>query len=380
MAQSHEGGPATGARIVRTIWQHPRISRVGIAERLSLDKSTVTNQVNRLIELGIIAEVEEGNASARGGRKPIHLAIAKNYGVVIGLEVQVESWVALAVDLSGEVKGELRGRFARERPFADSLVEAIDGACTALCGSDRRLLGVGVGAGGLVDLRSSVIRYSVPLGIHEPFDFGEEVARKVPVPCYVENDANCCAWGELAWNRDEDLRDFLFVLAEFRRDELSLGRYGGLGVGLGIVLGGKVWPGARGNAGEFRSAFCDGPGELQFSLTRAELGRVDSDPIALERASDELARNLAMLVNTIDFERIYIGGDIENLDIDLPGLLERRLRENWMYPSPKDVRILRSSLGSRAVAFGAAGMLLDRLVSGRGLPGLDSRRAGVSKP
>ena len=87
-------------------------------------------------------------------------------------------------------------------------------------------------------------------------------------------------------------------------------------------------------------------------------------------AADEFARNAAMLVNTMDFDRVYVGGDIENLDIDFPGLLRRRLEENWMYPFPKNVDIRYSSLGGKAVAYGAAGMVLDRLLSEQMLPGL----------
>ena len=128
--------------------------------------------------------------------------------------------------------------------------------------------------------------------------------------------------------------------------------------------------GAHGNAGEFRSVFCDGRGELQFSLREDELARLDSDGDALVRTADELARNMAMLVNTMDFDRVYIGGDIESLDVDLPATLRRRLEENWMYPAPKGVDIRYSSLGGKAVAYGAAGMIFDRLVSERLLPGL----------
>ena len=74
-----------------------------------------------------------------------------------------------------------------------------------------------------------------------------------------------------------------------------------------------------------------------------------------------------MLVNTMDFERVYVGGDIEALDVDFPAMLARRLEENWMYPFPKDVEIRYSSLGGKAVAYGAAGMILDRLISEQSL-------------
>jgi predicted NBD/HSP70 family sugar kinase len=369
MPRGTGAGPNTAARIVRTIWQNPRISRVGIAERLSLDKSTVTNQVSRLIDMGLIEEIAEGSAGTRGGRRPIHLAMNRSFGCVIGIEIQVESYVAVIVNLAGEVLGETRGNVARGWDDCSATMLGIIRACSdELCPDKEKLLGVGVGTGGLVDQKKGRLRYSVPFRIEKPLDFGASVAAKLAVPCFIENDANCCAWGELAFNRNESLRDFLFALVEFRRDPKSIDQSGGLGVGFGIVLGGKVYSGSHGAAGEFRSAFCDGPGELQLSLPKVMLSRFDSDRDVLAAAADELARNVAMLVNTMDFERVYVGGDIEGLDVDFPSLLQRRLEENWMYPFPKAVEIRYSSLGGKAVAYGAAGMMLDRLISGQSLP------------
>ena len=269
MPRGRGAGPNTAARIVRTIWQNPRISRVGIAERLGLDKSTVTNQVGRLIEIGIIEEIAEGNAGSRGGRRPIHLAMNRSFGRVLGIEIQVGTYVALVVDLAGEILAETRGLVPMDEGNRSKMMLAIIHECSAkLCPEQERLLGVGVGIGGLVDLKKGRIRYSVPLGIKEAIDFGKTVAAKLAVPCFVENDANCCAWGELAFNKDEALRDFLFALVEFRRDPKSIGLSGGMGVGFGVALGGKVYSGAHGDAGEFRSAFCDGAGELRCPFPR----------------------------------------------------------------------------------------------------------------
>lgn len=380
MAGSKDSGLRSASRIFRSIWRSPNISRVEIAEKLSLDKSTVTNQVSRLIELGLVAETEAGEASSRGGRRPIGLAVRKNYGRIIGIELQVGGFNALAVDLSGEILGELKGKAAIDRHnFAPTILDLVDRASRELCPGPGPLLGVGVGVGGLVDFKSSRIRYSVPLGIREPLDFGKSVSAHLPMPCFVENDANCCAWGELAFNRAEELRDFLFALVEYRQDTTSLGSYGGLGVGFGVVHGGKVYSGSHGNAGEFRSTFCKGNGDLQFSLPVDELRRMDRDPQVLAKAMEELARNMAMLVNTMDFGRVYVGGDIEDLPVDFPAVLRLCLEENWMYPSPKDVEICYSSLKGRAVAYGAAGMMLDRLVAEHLLPGLDNKaRTGGS--
>ena len=370
MARGKDSGSRTAARVFRAIWRNPHISRVEIAESLDLDKSTVTNQVNHLIELGLIEEAEEGEASSKGGRRPIQLNTRKSFGCIIGIELQVESYVAVVVDLSGEILAEKRGKASINADnLGDSVIKIVE-KVEADFKRGQRLLGVGIGIGGLVDSKRNKVRYSVPLRIDKPLDFGKAIAGKILVPCSIENDANCCAWGELSFNRTEEQKNFLFALVEYRSDKTSIGKHGGIGVGFGIVLGGKVYSGGHGNAGEFRSAFCQGQGELQLSLPREELARMDSDRSVLERATDELARNMAMFVNTMDFDRVYIGGDIEGLDVDLPAMLKKRLQENWMYPWPKDVEMRYSSLGGRSVAYGAAGMILERLVSERLLPGL----------
>lgn len=56
----------------------------------------------------------------------------------------------------------------------------------------------------------------------------------------------------------EGLRNSLFPLVEYRPGFPSVGSQGGLGVGFGVGMGGKVYSGIHVSAGEFRSAFCPG--------------------------------------------------------------------------------------------------------------------------
>jgi len=88
MPQRGDQWARTATRIFRTIWHNPNISRVDLADRLGLDKSTVTKQVAYLIDTGLILEKEEGEASSRGGRTPIYLAVNREYGRFIGIELQ----------------------------------------------------------------------------------------------------------------------------------------------------------------------------------------------------------------------------------------------------------------------------------------------------
>ena len=57
----------------------------------------------------------------------------------------------------------------------------------------------------------------------------------------------------------------------------------------------------------------------------------------------------------------------------MPAMLRRKLDENWMYPTSKKVDIDYSSLRDKAVAYGAAGMVFERLLSQHRPLGLGSR-------
>lgn len=365
---------STASRIFKVAWKFPGISRIAIAERLGLDKSTVTNQVNHLISIGLLEEVDEGCSSSRGGRRPIQLAIRRSFGRVLGMELQYNGWKLVELDLSGSILSEhkVKGRFNPDT-LADSIASIVESFETPQNSQFGPVLGIGIGLGGLIDQKKNRVRYSIPLGIKEPIDFGKSFSSRISIPCIIENDANCCAWGEIAFGKG-DARNFLYVLVEYRDDTGTMASFGGIGVGIGIVLGGRVYTGSHGNAGEFRSAFCDGPGDSQLSLPEEELKIITKDPKILAKANDELARNLAMLANTLNLDMIIISGDIEEMGVDLPSTISRRLEENWMFPVLKRTEIRYSTLGPRAVAYGAAGMMLETMVSNNLIPGLDGSK------
>ena len=89
------------SRVLRHLWQKKGISRVEIAKELTLDKSTITNIVSGLMKKGVVHEMAEGKSSPQGGRKPIQLAINKDYGCVAGIEIQPNYYEIVVVNLEG---------------------------------------------------------------------------------------------------------------------------------------------------------------------------------------------------------------------------------------------------------------------------------------
>jgi hypothetical protein len=167
--------------------------------------------------------------------------------------------------------------------------------------------------------------------------------------------------GELAFHRAALTRNFLFVLVEFiSRNELA-DTWGGVITGIGIVINGQLHYGKDYAAGEFTSVYWESPNLGQFSLSDDEMLLIETDPEIRLRFIRELSRNLAMLVNTFNLGHIFIGGAIEKYQSEISPVLQEELERNCSYPEHIKWSIHYSSFGDKAVAYGAAGMLLERL-------------------
>jgi predicted NBD/HSP70 family sugar kinase len=356
------------SRVMREIWINKEISRVQIARNLNLDKSTISSIVAELLDDNIIREHAEGQAGPQGGRKPVYLSLNRCFGCVLGVELRPESYTAVAVDLEGTI---LYSKFERveicDANFAEVFFDVAGRVRAELERTGVPLLGIGLGVSGVVNPQKGVIRYSIPLRMQQEFDVRETIGARYDLPLFLENDANACAWGELAFHRLKNLRDFLFILVEFRdvRDRLRV--YQRIAVGMGIVINGRVHYGHHYSAGEFRSTFCTPDCQGQFSLSDEEAARLEEDPQILQRFVRELSKNVAMMVNTFNLSHVFLGGDIERYKREVQSILSEEIQRNWPYPDTVPCRIRFSSHGDKAVAYGAAGMVLHRLFADIGI-------------
>lgn len=352
------------SRILRELWVSHTISRVELARNLNLNKSTISQIVGELIERGVVKEVSEGISGPQGGRKPVHLELNRHYGYVLGLELRPESYTVVAVDLTGDIL------FSRTENAVHSGANLVDEARNLLRTIPRELswiglplLGAGLGISGIIDSNRGVILESIPLGIESSLPIVDLLEPDFPFPVFIDNDANSCAWGELAFHRAKQLRNFMFTLIEFHRNSRKQ-FYDNISVGLGIVFNGRVYAGTRQSAGEFRSVFC-GPeekGQFRASARLAEnQGRIQDDPEGFHEFIVELSKHIALFVNTFNLGQIFLGGDIERYQDQLMPVLIQEIDNNWSYDEHVECEIRFSSLGDKSVAYGAAGFVLERL-------------------
>jgi len=351
------------SRVLQKLWFSKGISRVEIARELGLGKSTVTNIVAALMKRNLVKRAKAGESGPAGGRRPTHLMVNGRYGYILGIEIQTDHYTAVAADMLGEVilseSGSMR--------FDTDIVSTFLDVSARLRGSTRRislpLIGMGVGTAGIIDPHTGIIYKSNPLNIREPVDFYRAIAARQNVPVLIENDAKCCCWGELAFKKTERHTNFLFVLGEFRAGRTVKSGYWGIAVGFAFVLNGRVHYGDDFSAGEFQSIQWKEPNQGQFSLSDSVARTIRKDRAVLLKVLRELCAHIALLVNVLNLTCVVFGGEISAYRDEVTKILREEIRRNWSYDNTVECAIEFATLGDKAVAYGAAGMFLERFFS-----------------
>lgn len=350
------------SQVLRCIWLNEGISRIQIAKVLQMDKSTVTKIVSNLMGIGIIKTMKEEDKYVRGGRKPVPLCINSDYGSVLGIELKTDSYNAVIISLDGTI---LYDR-TQEIDFGDSeilevVLNIIDTVKEETVEYD--LLGIVLGLSGIINSNKGIIRKSNPLNIFDDFHFTQEIQSNLDIPIYIENDANCCCWGELTTNKLHRPQNMLYMLGEFREVETHHTYYTGIGFGFGIVLNGEVYSGPEYSAGEFKSIFSDTAAISQFSLDDEVIKGIQEKPEDLAVLFRELTRNIALVLNFFNLNHVVIGGDIEKYKDMIELMLSQEIQRNWLHPDQMTYSVRSSNLGDKAVAYGAACLFTQNLFS-----------------
>ncbi len=237
---------------------------------------------------------------------------------------------------------------------------------------------VGVGSPGLIDHAGGRVLESPNLKVLENTPLRAELARRLefdPAHVALENDANAAAVGEAWLGAGRGQRDLLMVTL-------------GTGVGGGLVLGGALFAGAGGMAGEIghicidpagpscgcgrrgcleqfasataarRRAIERGlpaarPGDLR-GLADAARGGAEAEQALCFEIGRDLGRGLAVAITLLDLRCFVVGGGFgAALDVLQPGIRAGIEERSWGRRLA-DVRVLRAELGPDAGWIGAA--------------------------
>ncbi|MFC4175571.1 ROK family protein [Microvirga sp. GCM10011540] len=231
---------AARRRLLDTLRREGPMARVEIGQQLGMSPASVSELTASLVEEGILVTEETGeSAGLIRGRPKVRLYFADTLGSVIGVWTGFNRIELRLVDSAGRnrasrhIEHPLRNLEAEE--LMDALAEAI--AAFARDTNAPNLKAVGLACQGYVDTRDGIVAWSPVLGARD-LPLASGLNRRLGKPVLIENDASAMA----------------FAIAQ-RHSELRSGRTAclmvGDGVGLGFLIQGELYRGARFGGSEF---------------------------------------------------------------------------------------------------------------------------------
>jgi len=383
--------------VLNTLRDHSPLSRASLATRTDLNKTTISSLVRQLVAAGFVSEIGSGRTEELG-RPGMLLDLDPKAGCIVGVEIGVDFISVIITDFAAQIVWRRRASTSLEQG-QDSVIrqtiEIVKDGIAQTQHESRRVLGMGLGVPGLVDISSGTLLFAPNLGwsnvpfhalLQDAFDF----------PIYVDNEANMAALGESYFGVARGAHSVLYVSA-------------GVGLGGGIVLNGELMPGATGLTGEighitmrpdglpcncgnrgcwetlvsqsalFRrirdavhagacSTLCEVTGGDLTALTvplvveAAKLG----DAVALAALADtavDLGVGIANLVNVLNPDVVVFGGMLSLASEYLMPIVERVIGEHALKWSVAPMRLQVAAHGSDAAVMGGIAAVYHRVLS-----------------
>jgi predicted NBD/HSP70 family sugar kinase len=390
------------AAVLGAIREDPGTTQPQLVDRVRLGRSVVAQRVAELEAAGLVEG--DGHGPSTGGRAPRRLRVRAAGGLVLGVDVATAELVVGLADMAGAVLASRQ-----------EVIEVADGPEVVLAVAERladellaehagrgRLRAVGVGLPGPVEFRTGLPVAPPIMPGWDRYPVRSRLADRFGVPVWVDNDVN------------------LLALAERRADATAAAAShmvyvrAGAGVGAGIVMGGELYRGANGSAGDIGHVAvpeggdaicrCGNAGCLEAvagaaAVTRegrllaqtgqspalagvlqrtGELRAVDvtragleGDPAAravVQRTARVLGSNLAALVSFYNPDLLVVGGGIARASAIVLPALEEALRRRAHPLATQDLTIAISAVPEEVAGVsGAVQLALGEVFSAENL-------------
>lgn len=354
-----------------------------LAKELNLSVPTVNKFLEEMAALDIIKE--QGKLEISGGRHPALYGLNPKACYFGGVDIKSNTVSIAVIDLCGNVVSK-----ADNIPYIfDNTPESLDELCSLVRDfvakvpvKSSEIAGMNVNISGRVNPRTG---YSYSRFNFEERPLADVMTQKTGVRMCIDNDTRAMAFGEYMCTQHRGERNVLFVNVSW-------------GIGIGIILDGKIYSGKSGFAGEFGHmvtydneviCHCGKKGCLETeasgsALHRKLCERLDSgansiiaeqyranggitlddildavkreDLLCLELIEDvgrELGRWLAGLINIFNPETVIIGGVLAETGDYLLQPVRVAMRRYSLNLVNKDTKIVLSQLGHDAGVLGA---------------------------
>ena len=370
--------------VLKTIFDNVSISRAEIARVTKLTRATVSDMVANLVEEGLVEEV--GYGESIGGKAPILLSLIADSRYLIGLNLAQDKFIGSVVNLRGEIKETVE--FPVEESDGEQALQLIYKILDQLTDKEwKPIVGVGIGAPGLVNTREGVVVNAVNLDWQD-LPLAQLLETRYALPVTVLNDSQATAIGEFVYGGEHNSDGNLIVVTVKQ------------GIGAGILINGSLFQGDGGGAGEIGHVVvrengtlcrCGKYGCLEtiasaravvqraaelapeydtsslannpegISLNSLEAAWREDDPLAqrvVSEAAFTLGTSIANLVGALNIQKIVLTGDMACFGESWLQIVRETMSQGALKRVAQETQIEIGQLEFRGCILGASAFML----------------------
>ncbi|MBW6490940.1 MAG: ROK family protein [Lentimicrobium sp.] len=377
--------------VIRELYHHKQQSIYNLSKTIKKSTPTITRAIDELVADEMVREIGIGQST--GGRRPSIYGLNPPSRYVMGIDLE-RYFIKIGIfDFDNKPVSEiieLNKGLDTHPDIPGYLTEKVNEMLEAHSIDRSKLLGIGISLPGLIDMRSG-ISYTY-LNTGKPT--ANELMERFGLPVFLEQDTRAMAWGEQA-----------FGLAKKHQNVLCLNI--GSGIGLSMILNGKIYTGHSGYSGEFGHIQIDSNGQLCHcgkigcietvasgkvminkarkdleqgaisqitGLINGDLNKIsirvildaarDGDQYAIDllaRIGESLGKGLSTLIHLFNPELIIIGGEMSKAAGYIVAPIESNLNIYTISRIRKDAVIVASELGDNARIMGTVALVMNNI-------------------
>jgi len=272
--------------LLNTLRREGQLSRTQLTEISGLSVGAVSQIITDLLEKNWL--LETGEIESTGGRRQTMLRLNPQAGYAVGVKLMENRAVCAVTDFEARVlhyddyrnEDYLINSHSSPEVTAEAIAHLVQEVIRESGIAPSKVFGVGIGLAGVINPHDGMVHYSPYFGWRN-FPLAALVQQHLHLPTYVENDVNTLTLSEYLFGAGRHHANFVVF---------TVGR----GVGMGMMLEGQLYQGARGGAGEIGHITLN----LSQSRLAADAGTLEenaSDPTVIRTVFPETSATRTLL-------------------------------------------------------------------------------------
>ncbi|MFH0999318.1 MAG: ROK family transcriptional regulator [Bacteroidota bacterium] len=378
--------------IFEHLYRNNQASNPELAKLMNMSSPTIHKLIQELIDMDLIIEL--GVGSSIGGRRPNLFGINPNAKYIISIDIDCRMIKMGVFNLGNEAVSEIITYYdnvKNKKKVFDEIFKRLDELIAGFNVPTKQYLGIGISIPGLIEAKTGETYSDLLI---DGLSLEEAFRKRYHLPTFIGNDSRIMALGEQAFGEAKNKENVLCInICD--------------GIGMGIIVNGKIYEGKSGFAGELGhinvvedgimctcgkkgcletvasgtalvqntvEALKEGKQSFITEMVENDFDKIhvstlihaveNGDAFAIDlisKAGYYLGKGIAGLIHLFNPELIIIGGRVALARHFLLDPIQQSLNKFTIHKIKADTEIVTSKLEGKVKLLGAVAMVMNKL-------------------